>query len=76
VKVLLEKNDVNPNKANKYGQTALLWAVQHRQEGIVRLLLKRTRCQSQQSWKVWPNSALIGCGAWAGGDCEGTPGTE
>jgi len=41
VKVLLGRNDVNPNKSDKYGQTPLFLAAGYGNEGVVKLLLKR-----------------------------------
>ena len=41
VKLLLERGDVDPNRRNKYGQTALACAVLDGNEGLVKLLLQR-----------------------------------
>ena len=42
VKVLLERNDVNPNTPeNEYGQTPLSQAAKNGHEGVVRILLER-----------------------------------
>jgi len=42
VKLLLERNDINPNTANtEYCRTPLWWAAERGHEGIVKLLLER-----------------------------------
>ena len=41
MKLLLARNDVNPNRPDKYGATPLAWACYRGYEGIVKLLLKR-----------------------------------
>jgi len=41
VKILLERDDVNPNKANWYGETPLWAAAFNEHEGVARMLLKR-----------------------------------
>ena len=41
VKLLLERQDIDPNTAGtKSGRTALFWAVEQGHEGIVKLLLQ------------------------------------
>ena len=41
VKVLLEREDVNPNQADTvYGRTPLLCATQHGREGVIKILLE------------------------------------
>ena len=40
MRILLERNDVNPDRANKRGQTPLLWA-RNGYEGVVGMLLER-----------------------------------
>jgi len=42
VRILLERNDVNPDTADKYGQTPLWRAAQNGYEGVVRILLQRS----------------------------------
>jgi len=42
VRMLLEREGLNPNTADtEYGRTPLWWAARHDQEGIVRMLLER-----------------------------------
>ena len=42
VKMLLEREDVNPNLADtKFGRTPLLWAVKNGHEGVAKMLLER-----------------------------------
>ena len=42
VKLLLERQDIDPNTADtKYGRTALFWAVEQGHEEVVKLLLQR-----------------------------------
>jgi len=41
VKLLLERNDINPNKTDEYDHTSLWWAAEEGHEGIVKLLLGR-----------------------------------
>ena len=42
VKILLEREDVDPNQADtKYGQTPLSWAAENGHEAIVKILLER-----------------------------------
>jgi len=41
VKMLLERDDVNPSKAGRYGQTPLWCAAQNGHEGVVKMLLGR-----------------------------------
>ena len=41
MKILLGREEVNPNKPTNWGQTPLSCAAQHGHEGIVRILLER-----------------------------------
>ena len=42
VKILLEREDINPNQAGTYyGRTPLAWAAERGHEGVVRILLER-----------------------------------
>jgi len=41
VKLLIEREDVNPNHADKDDQTPLSWAAGGGHEGVVKLLLER-----------------------------------
>jgi len=41
VKILLERNDVNPDSADKSGRTPLSWAAEDRCKKVVRVLLER-----------------------------------
>jgi len=41
VKTLLERDDVNPDKPDKGGQTPLWWAAWNGREGVLRMLLGR-----------------------------------
>ena len=42
VKILLEQNDVNPNRADtQFSQTPLMWATRNGHEGVMRILLER-----------------------------------
>ena len=42
VKILLEREDINPDQADtKYGQTPLLWAAENGHERVVKMLLER-----------------------------------
>ena len=41
VRMLLERNDVNPNTADKDGQTPLSWATRKGHGAVVRLLLEQ-----------------------------------
>ena len=41
MKILLERNDVDPNTASEDGKTPLSWAVQNGNEEMVKMLLKR-----------------------------------
>ena len=42
VKILLEREDINPDQADtRYGRTPLWWAARYRHEGVVRILLGR-----------------------------------
>ena len=40
--MLLERNDVDPNIADKYGRTPLWQAVKKGRDGVVRILLERS----------------------------------
>ena len=41
VRLLLEREDINPDMPSSSDQTLLLWAVQQGHEGVVKLLLGR-----------------------------------
>ena len=41
VKILLGRDDIDPNKPGDDGQTPLLWAARNGHQGVVRVLLKR-----------------------------------
>jgi len=50
VKMLLEREDVNPNQADtEYGQTPLLWAAEGGHEGVVKMLLEREDVNPNQA---------------------------
>lgn len=51
MRVLLERNEVNPDKADKDSQTPLLRAAENGHEGIVRMLLKRNDVNPDKSDK-------------------------
>ncbi|KAH6859182.1 ankyrin repeat-containing domain protein [Coprinopsis sp. MPI-PUGE-AT-0042] len=43
--MLLKRDDIQPNAANKHGSTPLIWASQDGHEGIVKMLLERDDIQ-------------------------------
>ena len=65
VELLLERDDVNPNKPNRAGRTPLRGATRKGHKGIVKLLLGREDLDPDN-----PNSYR----EWARGNGENTPG--
>ena len=58
VKMLLERDDINPDQADAdWGSTPLIWAANHEHEGVVKLLLERE--------DVNPNATEDVCGCTA-----------
>jgi len=51
VRTLLERDDVDPDKADKWGQTPLLWAANNGREGAVRMLLERNDVNPEKADK-------------------------
>jgi len=50
VKILLEREDINPNQADTgYGRTPLSWAAKNGHEGVVRILLEREGINPDQA---------------------------
>jgi len=50
VKILLEREDINPNQADTgYGRTPLSWAAKNGHEGVVRILLEREDINPDQA---------------------------
>jgi len=47
--MLLERNDVNPEKADKCGRTPLSLATKNRHRAVIRMLLKRKEPNPAQS---------------------------
>jgi len=52
--MLLGRNDIDPNAADKDGQTPLWWAAENNDEGVVGILLERSDLN--------PNTINTGCG--------------
>ena len=64
VKMLLEREDVNPDQADiKYGRTPLSWAVERGHGGVVRTLLERKDVNPDQSDVRYGQTPLL----WAAG---------
>ena len=64
VKVLLEREDVNPDQPDtKYGRTPLSWAAGSRNEGIVKILLERKDVNPDQPDTLYGRTPL----SWAAG---------
>ena len=59
VKMLLEREDVNPDQADTdYGQTPLLWAAENGHEGVVKLLLERGDVNPGQADTIFGRTPL------------------
>ena len=65
MKVLLERQDVDPNRPDKYDQTPLLFAALNGYEGVVKLLLERAdvdpNCPDGDGQTPLVNAAIKGC---------------
>jgi len=60
VKMLLEREDVNPNLADhRYCQTPLLWAVEQRCDAMVKVLLEREGVNPDQAEPFSGNTPLL-----------------
>ena len=58
VKILLERDDVNPEKLGEYEKTPLCYAAENGHEGLVKILLGRDDVNPEKSDKGWQTPLL------------------
>jgi len=58
VKMLLEREDVNPDAGTIYGRSPLSWAAKSGHEGVVKMLLEREDVNPNQADRIYGQTPL------------------